>query len=500
MLNYRRYQFDDIYEIIIARKIITKATSKDRHILQTVELNLLDLYQGWTSLDSLIEELNGETFDTFDTIAETVSKALSQLCGTVVEPRTRAVPLTKYYNDTLDRNLRFLRDGDNDMLKPSIRAFTTDTSLPIHTYRVEFTIAGILDSIAQWLESYFAILSTVESSLKGAVIGSWPTFVKQSELFLAQVKEIKEQTGSGTVRIALTQWPLRLAVNYTPEVALLLHPMNADYRDKALIPLYLEMNGIIDINDFSLKSLPRDPAQIDIQWVVTKPCLQNLFDHDSLFLASDVLRTLSESQKVIIDRVYGELHDALVFDGKPQLRDSLRDLLPWLLTKTAFCLEESSYLRDKALDYLQKHKGVAYVKAEDGFFLPFIYEKMVDHFGTSRVMKKPEKFKGEIDLLFDGHIPIELKVWKKGGDLLEKSVDETFPHAGQAAAYAAETRVAFLLLLDVSKPDSEITNLENCWKVITKGFVINKGLATKVVAGIFYCNYPSPSCYKRHIL
>lgn len=420
---------------------------------------------------------------------------LSQLYGIVVGPKTRAVPLTKYYNDTLDRNLRFLRDGDNGMLKPSIRAFTTDTSLSIHTYRVEFIVAEILDSIAQWFESYFAFFCTVESSLKGAVIGSWPTFVKQSELFLAQVKEIKTQSGSEKVRIALTQWPLRLAVNYTPELALL-HPMNADYRGKALIPLYLEMNGIIDINDFSLKSSPRDPAQIDIQWVVTKPCLQNLFDHDSLFLASDVLRTLSESQKVIIDRIYGELHDALVFDGKPQLRDSLRDLLPWLLTKTAFCLAESSFLRDKALDYLQKHKGDAYLKAEDGFFLPFICEKLVDHFGTSRVIKKPEKSKGEIDLLFDGHIPIELKVWKDGGNLLEKSVDETFPHAGQAAAYATETRVAFLLLLDVSKPDSEITNLENCWKVITKGFDINKGLATKVVAGIFYCNYPSPSRYR----
>lgn len=495
MLNYRRYQFHDIYEIIIARKVIAKAPSKDRHILQTVELNLLDLYQGRTSLDSLIEELNGRTFDTFDTIAETSSKVLSKLLGIEVEPKTRAVPLTKYYNDTLHCNLRFLRDGDKDWLKPSIRAFTTDTSLSIHRYRVEFTIAELLDSIAHWFESYFAFFSTVESRLKGAVIGSWPTFVKQSELFLARVKEFKKQFGSETVRIALTQWPLRLAVDYTPEVALL-HPMNADYRDKALIPLYLEMNGIIDINDFSLTTSPREPAQIDIQWVVTKPCLQNLFDHDSLFLSSDVLRTLSESQIVIIDRIYGELHDALVFDGKPKLRDSLRDLLPWLLTKTAFCLEEPSYLRDKALEYLQKHKGDAYLKAEDGFFLPFIYEKMVDHFGTSRVLKKPEKYKGEIDLLFDSHIPIELKVWKEGGDLLERSVDEMFPHAGQAAAYAAETRVAFLLLLDVSKPDSEITNLENCWKVITKGFDINEGLATKVVAGIFYCNYPSPCRYR----
>jgi hypothetical protein len=66
MLNHRRYQFHDIYEIIIARKVITKAPSRDRHILQTVELNLLDLHQDWTSLDSLIEELNGRTFDTFN--------------------------------------------------------------------------------------------------------------------------------------------------------------------------------------------------------------------------------------------------------------------------------------------------------------------------------------------------------------------------------------------------------------------------------------------------
>lgn len=46
---------------------------------------------------------------------------------------------------------------------------------------------------------------------------------------------------------------------------------------------------------------------------------------------------------------------------------------------------------------------------EDQFFLPAIYERIRNDVG-SRVVKKPERFGGEIDILFNDTIPIELKV------------------------------------------------------------------------------------------
>ena len=89
-------------------------------------------------------------------------------------------------------------------------------------------------------------------------------------------------------------------------------------------------------------------------------------------------------------------------------------------------------------------------------------------------MKKPEKFKGEIDLFFDNCLPIELKVWKEKRTDFESIVDEKFPHLGQAATYASIDRIGFMVILDVSSPEKGIKNIENCWKILTKEFDINK--------------------------
>ena len=159
----------------------------------------------------------------------------------------------------------------------------------------------------------------------------------------------------------------------------------------------------------------------------------------------------------------------------------------------AYCLEEQSFLRDSAVKYLMENKGNKYVKMEDGFFLPFLYEKLSNTFESQRVIKKPRKFKGEIDILFDNTIPIELKVWKEEYKDLESTVDEKFPHIGQAATYASIVRVGFLVILDISSPMSGIKNIENCWRVLTKGFDTNKQLSTKIVTLFFNCNHIAPS-------
>jgi len=53
---------------------------------------------------------------------------------------------------------------------------------------------------------------------------------------------------------------------------------------------------------------------------------------------------------------------------------------------------------------------------EDDFFLPFLYERLRDRF-SDLVSKKPERFGGNVDILF-GEIPIELKVRKGHRDAL----------------------------------------------------------------------------------
>jgi hypothetical protein len=130
---------------------------------------------------------------------------------------------------------------------------------------------------------------------------------------------------------------------------------------------------------------------------------------------------------------------------------------------------------------------------EDDFFLPFIYERLRIKFGA-RIVKKPERFGGEIDILFDDMIPIELKVRKrKKAPLSNKDVDTTFKAASQAAAYASVSRLGIVLILDLPREKACITNIEQCCNVFMKNFSRANDLPTCIVTFIFHCHHPRPS-------
>ena len=46
---------------------------------------------------------------------------------------------------------------------------------------------------------------------------------------------------------------------------------------------------------------------------------------------------------------------------------------------------------------------------------------------------------------------------------------------------------------DVSSPEKGIKNIENCWKILTKEFDINKQHPTKIITLFFDCNHSRPS-------
>lgn len=286
---------------------------------------------------------------------------------------------------------------------------------------------------------------------------------------------------------------MRMTTFASDDGNLCLHPFNMDYRGKAILPLYLEAHGLIDIHDISLVNKLLDHSNANLQYTVNRPCVVNVFDSDNTSIPIDKRRTLSETQIVIIEKIFEDLNEALIFAGKPKLKEYFRGLVIWFIKKMAYCLEEESFLRDSAVKYLKEHKGNKYVKMEDDFFLPFLFEKLSNTFGSQRVIKKPKKFKGEIDILFGNLLPIELKVWREEHKDLESTVDEKFPHIGQAATYASIDRVGFLVILDISSPKSGIKNIENCWRILTKEFDINKQLSTKIVTLFFNCNHTAPS-------
>ena len=320
-----------------------------------------------------------------------------------------------------------------------------------------------------------------------------PSIYKQGQLFINQVKKAQEHLGVNKVNIGMRDWGMRMTTFASSDGNLCLHPLNMDYRDKAILPLYLEANGFIDIHDISLVNKLLDHSNANLQYTVNRPCIVNVFDSDNASIPTDERRTLSETQIVIIEKIFEDLNEALIFAGKPKLKEKFRNLIIWFIKKLAYCLEEESFLRDSAVEYLMRNKGNRYVKMEDAFFLPFLFEKLSDAFGSQRVIKKPKKFKGEIDILFDNILPIELKVWREEHKDLESTVDEKFPHIGQAATYAIIDRVGFLVILDISTPKSGIKNIENCWRILTKEFDINKQLSTKIITLFFNCNHTAPS-------
>lgn len=499
-IKYDRFQVTDINPIILVRKLIAKAYQNNMDKEQSVELSLVDFYQVYMDIKLLEKELIDVEFDVFDTLNEELSSVMSALSKTEICPKTSIVSATQYYNNFLEKKLEFLKKGKGylpigkkDIGVPIINDYKAKKGNGLKIYNVTFKLEKLIDAVKKFIKDYKYLRDKMHQLWEAAVDHNAPSIEKQGQLFIEQVKIAQGYLGINKVNIGLKDWGMRMTVSISDDGSLFQHPFNMDYRGKAILPLYLEAHGIIDINDLSLTNKPLDYADANLQYNVSHPCVKNIFDSDNTAIPLNQRKSLTETQIVIIEKIFEELNDALIFAGKPNVKNSFSDLVIWFIKKLTFCLEEESFLRNSAVEYLEKNKDKQYVKMEDGFFLPFVYEKIANYFCGNRVLKKPEKFKGEIDLFFDNCLPIELKVWKGKRTDLESIVDEKFPNLGQAASYASIDRIGFLVILDVSSLEKGIRNIENCWRILTKEFDINKQLPTKIITLIFDCNHSQPS-------
>lgn len=75
-----------------------------------------------------------------------------------------------------------------------------------------------------------------------------------------------------------------------------------------------------------------------------------------------------------------------------------------LATNTLVQMVIPTFLGIPAREWLKQHENDLRVEMEDQFFLPALYERLRNEFG-SRVVKKPERFGGETDILFDDTAP-----------------------------------------------------------------------------------------------
>ncbi|MCK5606180.1 hypothetical protein KAR91_30050 [Candidatus Pacearchaeota archaeon] len=499
-IKYDRFQVLDIDPIILVRKLIVKSDQNNMNKEQSVQLSMIDFYQVYMDIKLLEKQLIDVEFEIFDTLAEETSSVLSVLSVTEISPKTSTVSATQYYNNFLKHKLNFLKKGmgylsvgSNDIGDPIINDYQETKKTGLKVFNVTFKLDKLIGGLKKFIKDYKYLQDKMHQLLESRIDSNAPSISKQGQLFIKQVKIAQEHLGINKVNMGMRDWGMRMTAFDLDDGNLCLHPFNMDYRGKAILPFYLEAHGLIDIHDISLVNKLLDYSNADLQYTVSRPCVINIFDSDNTPIPMGQKKVLSETQIVIIEKIFEDLNEALIFAGKPKLKEYFGDLLIWFIKKISYCLEEESFLRDSAVEYLKRNEGIEYVKMEDDFFLPFLFEKLSNTFGSQRVIKKPEKFKGEIDILFDNILPIELKVWKEEHKGLESTVDEKFPHLGQATTYASIDRVGFLVILDISSPKSGIKNIENCWRILTKEFDINKQLPTKIVTLFFNCNHTAPS-------
>jgi hypothetical protein len=185
-----------------------------------------------------------------------------------------------------------------------------------------------------------------------------------------------------------------------------------------------------------------------------------------------------------------------MFGGRPKFEMSFGSLCSWLIHKAAYCLEEATFLRDPARIWLAQHANDSILHIENDFFLPQIYERLREEFGA-KVVKKPERFAGEIDILFNDEIPLELKIRRgKYAPLSPNELKKNFRPGSQAAAYAAVSRLGFIVLLDLPEGDPVVVNLEHCASVIVREVSANAGFPTCIVVVVFHCHHQRPSSAK----
>ena len=255
----------------------------------------------------------------------------------------------------------------------------------------------------------------------------------------------------------------------------------------------METIGLIDINKLKISSSPCDINDIELIYSVNKPAIKNRYLAKSFGLSANQRKTLNETQLEIYERIYRKLQENACFIGRPNIEEQFVSIFHWLLKKVTYCLEEPSFLKEKSKLWLQENSDKKYIQMEDNFFLPFLNERLKDEFGDL-ISKKPEKFGGEVDLLFS-ELPLELKVRRNSDDSLIDVINEKYAPASQSATYSAVTRLGFVLVLDLPQNTNSLTNLDVCFKVIEKDYD-NDSLKTNIVVCIFHCNLPKLSSAK----
>jgi hypothetical protein len=498
--QHHKLRFTELSETFFCRVILLKCPDPRATEPITVQLSLCDLFRR-DKPKELVAKLENVELSEAPKVMESGSDLISAIIGAPLKARATVKPGLAYYQDHIASRLGWLKSGDpGDNKLPSIEGVTPRTDGPLITYDIVVRPALLRERLGEYIPANLELVGNLLMRLdtakhRPADPGPRIDYKKQVDLLVEYLNGRYAATGETAFAMLSNQMPFRWALQEFVDALGVTLPQigTSEVQDKILLPLYLEVNGFLDIVGLDLESDPLAHHDVVVRYSIRRPAAKNIFGANHAGLEPTVRAQLNETELALYHRLHDAVREGLVFGGKPKLESSFGSICSWLIRKASYCLEEPTFLARPAREWLARHASDNMTQMEDEFFLPSIYEKLRDHFG-SRVVKKPERFGGEIDILFDDIIPVELKVrWKRKKPLDVADADESYKPGGQAAAYAAICRVGIVAVLDLPSADSQVVSLENCTTVIERRFPEDAAYPTEVVVIVFRCYDTKPS-------
>jgi hypothetical protein len=493
-----KLSFQDLSDVFLAGVLVAKLSNGTADETVKLSVGLEDLFF-LNELKAFAPQAPTHRVRVRDPIEESLEDELSLLFGISFEEDddSKKRNIASYFESRLDNSLRILRDGDSCNL-PAIQTYDKIgvDPLGVAVFEVQLVRQTFLDAFKANLADYVYLQERAYGMLLGATDMSYPAISIEKQLtFLRKHLDVRSAaTGESRLSFRLKDVNFRRAVITFEGLGgqgVMPTPLTGDAGVKAVLPFLLQVQGELDIEQIRIISpIPRID-DVEVQFSVHRPALNNLFEATYCSLPPERRARMTLVEIECYERVLRVLQRNMCFLKRPDLERDFGTFAFWAIRKVVYCLEEPSFLKHPTARWLADHTSDDYKKMEDDFFLPFLYERLRDDF-TSMVSKKPERFGGNVDILF-GEIPIELKV-RRGhrGALVDTIVDEKYRPTSQAATYAALTRLGCVLVLDIPTDAPEVTNVHACVNVVTRHFP-ESTYPTSIAVFVFHCNLPRPS-------
>lgn len=499
--QHHKLRFTELSETFLGRVILLKCPDPNETQAITVQFSLCDLFRRYKA-EELIAKLEGASLSEAPKVMESGADLMSAMFGGGITAHGKTEPALDYYQKHIASRLSWLKSGDPaDNKLPCIEDFTPGGDSGLVTYDIVVKPALLRDRLGEQIPASLELVGNLlkmldTSTHRPADPGPRIDYQKQVELLVAYLNDRQDVTGETSFTVLSNQMPFRWALQeYVAALGVTTMPQigTSEVQDKILLPLYLEVNGFLDIVGLDLESDPLEHHDVVVRYSIRRPAALNIFGARNAGLEPVLRAQLNETELELYHRLHKDVREGLVFGGKPKLESSFGSICSWLIRKASFCLQEPDFLGRPGREWLKQHASDKKTQMEDEFFLPKLYERLRDDFG-SRIVKKPERFGGEIDILFDDTIPVELKVrrgYKNPFDVAD--VDERFKPGGQAAVYAAICRVGIVAVLDLPSDDAKVVSLDNCATVVERRFPEDAAYPTCIVVIVFRCYEKTPS-------